>query len=404
MKQGKLYFLIFLSLVGLGVSFYLTSMHFTILKEGLKGPSFCTINEHIDCDVVITSRFSKIGPFSLGGLGFIYYLYLLLPLLYARISPESLRSTLILPLFSLTLASLGMIPLALISSLVLKTYCLLCISLYLITWGSFLLMKSLLQIRFSDLGGLFVNYVKALFGKAGKLSFPPHFFGNILYLFLVFGIGLFMLYSTENKYAKDYEDFDRKAFLDFHYLQKPISFEIEGRPFLGSANAPVKIIEFSDFECPYCQVAALNFKPRLKQYQDKVQFVFYHLPLDKACNPYMKRDLHEQACNAAGASICANEQQKFWPYHDLLFQNQAKFSDEQLKDYAKKTGLDLPKFESCLRSEATKSKILKDIEASKNAGVQGTPTIFINGRPFKDWMNPVMLNVLIEEEIKRARK
>lgn len=250
-----------------------------------------------------------------------------------------------------------------------------------------------------------MNYFKSLFGKNSSLGFAPNFFGNFLYAVVIIAIGLFILYGNQSKYAADFEDFDHQAFLDFHYIQKPIPpLETSGRPFWGKAGAPVTIVEFSDFECPFCKKAALNLKPRLKEYQNQVQLVFFNYPLDKNCNPYMQRDLHEHACDAAKAVVCAEKQGKFWPYHDLLFVHQPHYSAEELREYAKKVGLNLTNFESCIQSEETRSKVLADIEAGKTAGVQGTPAVFINGRQLKEWLNPVMLNLVIAEELKRAKK
>jgi protein-disulfide isomerase len=113
--------------------------------------------------------------------------------------------------------------------------------------------------------------------------------------------------------------------------------------------------------------------------------------------------MHEQACDAARAALCANQQGKFWPYHDLLFDQQPNFSREQLSSYAKKIGLNTQTFLTCMDSEETKSKILADIEVGKNIQLEGTPTIFINGRLMKDWLNPVMLNLIIEEELKKTK-
>jgi protein-disulfide isomerase/uncharacterized membrane protein len=402
MKKRKLNLLILFSLLGLGVSIYLTVKHFQILRGGLLGASFCNFNEKFDCDSLLMSRFAQLGPFSLGGLGLVYFLYLLFPFLYARLAPDAVKSTLALPFLSTLPAVVLILYLAVVSSFILKSYCIFCVSIYLIIFAVFFLLKSVLEIPFSKIGSFTMNYFKKIFGREAPLPFQPSFFGNFLYAFVVAVFGLFILYSQENKYASDYEDFDHQAFLDYYYQQKPVSLEVTGHPYWGKEGAPITIVEFSDFECPFCKRAAVNLKPRLREHQKDIQFFFFQYPLDRSCNPYLPRDMHEQACDAARAALCANQQGKFWPYHDLLFDRQPDFSRNQLTSYAKKVGLNPQSLLTCMDSEETKSKILADIEVGKNLQLEGTPTIYINGRLMKDWLNPVMLNLVIDEELRRA--
>ncbi len=404
MAKKKLNLLILIALLGLGVGAYLTTRHFQILIKGFEAPSFCSINEHFDCDTILISRFAELGPFPLGGLGFIFFLYLIFPLLTARITGENIKSTLALPFLASFGGVLFTLYLVFVSSFILKTYCLFCVSTYILTWATFLLLKSVLEIRFLEIGGFFMNYLKALFGKASNLSFTPRFFGNFLYAFFLLGISLFILYANQSKYAADLEDFDHKAYLNFFYVQKPVSIDIGNRPVWGNPSAPVTIVEFSDFECPFCKKAAAYLKLYLKERKKDVRLVYFPYPLDKSCNKYMQRDMHQQACNAAKAAFCAQEQNQFWPYQDLLFENQPKFSKEQLLTYAQQSKLNLDQFEKCLSTDTVNQSIAESIEAGQKANVMGTPTILINGRVIKEWLNPVMLNLIIDEELKRAKK
>lgn len=137
-----------------------------------------------------------------------------------------------------------------------------------------------------------------------------------------------------------------------------------------NANAPVTIIEFAEFQCPFCGRFARDTFPKIKtNYIDtgKVKFVF--------------RDfvVHSTAHLAAEASECAHEQGKFWEYHDVLFNNQGSLDSDSLKKYASDIGLDTAKFNSCLDSGKYKSEVDKDISDGRSYGVRGTPTFFING-------------------------
>jgi len=144
-----------------------------------------------------------------------------------------------------------------------------------------------------------------------------------------------------------------------------------GRPEKGGgAKAPVTIIEFSDYQCPFCKRAEGSVDEVMKTYGDKVRLVFRDLPLP----------MHPQARPAAEAANCANAQGKFWEYHAKLFANQAALGEDKLKEYAKDLGLDTAKFDECLASKPFKAAIDKDIEDGSKVGVSGTPAFFINGR------------------------
>ena len=152
---------------------------------------------------------------------------------------------------------------------------------------------------------------------------------------------------------------------------KVYSVKTEGAPVLGSKSAPVTVVIFSDFQCPYCS----KVEPTLKQiqdvYKDKVKMVWKNLPLT---------GIHPFAMGAAMAAEAANKQGKFWEFHDKLFANQDKLSPDDLKQYAKDLGLDTDKFVTDSTSSETKNRVSADISEVNDLGVTGTPGFFINGR------------------------
>ena len=137
----------------------------------------------------------------------------------------------------------------------------------------------------------------------------------------------------------------------------------------GNPKAPVMILEFSDYQCPYCHQAEPTVEAVLAKYGDKVSFAYRDYPL---------RSIHDHAEIAAEASRCALEQGKFWDYHDQLFKA-TNLDKEALIGYAKDAKLDDKQFESCLTSEKYKAQIDKDLDEGRKAGVTGTPAFFING-------------------------
>ena len=148
-----------------------------------------------------------------------------------------------------------------------------------------------------------------------------------------------------------------------------IEVATDGKPSLGPDNAPVTIVEFSDFQCPYCRQAQGALKQLMAAYEGKVKLVFRDFPL---------RNIHPQAQKAAEAAQCAAEQQKFWPYHDKLFAA-ASLQPDELKKFAQELGLKLEQFTACLDSNKHAAAIDADIQAGRNAGVNATPTFFVNG-------------------------
>ena len=163
--------------------------------------------------------------------------------------------------------------------------------------------------------------------------------------------------------------------------QRGVFIGVDDDPALGSPDAKVLMIEFGDYQCPSCRMFWKDVEPRLKKdYIDtgKLKLVFRDFPLTQ---------IHPEAMLAAMAVDCAGEQNKYWEYHDKVFREQYNKGDDiirfkavDLKKWAKDTKLDPAKFDQCLDSEKYKNEVLKDRMDGEAAGVQGTPTFFINGR------------------------
>jgi protein-disulfide isomerase len=158
------------------------------------------------------------------------------------------------------------------------------------------------------------------------------------------------------------------------YKALDISFakdiDISGSPFLGNEKAPVALVVFSDFQCPFCSKVHPLLEEVMKKNPDTVKVVFKHMPLN----------MHQQAEPAARASIAAQEQGKFWQMHDALFAISSSLNPETIEKAAAGIGLDMEKFKADLNSPAIQEKLTKDTNAARLAEVNGTPTLFVNGR------------------------
>ena len=172
-----------------------------------------------------------------------------------------------------------------------------------------------------------------------------------------------------------------------------MQIDISGSPFKGKANAPVAIVEFSDFECPYCSKVGPIFDEILKRNPDTVKIVFKHFPLG----------FHKNAIPAALSSIAAQSQGKFWEYHDLLFENQKQLSQEHLQQYARQLGLDMTTFNNALRAPSTRQQLAQDMQIARNIGVRGTPSLYINGRKIKD-RSVAAIQQMIDQELAKTKK
>lgn len=174
--------------------------------------------------------------------------------------------------------------------------------------------------------------------------------------------------QRQGQMQKVVAELQKQANLKIDLPQPRIQVAAEG-PSRGPKDAPITIVEFSDFECPYCGAAHDTVEQVMSTYAGKVRLVYRQFPLS----------FHPHAEKAAEASLCAADQGKFWEYHDVLFKNQKKLDPTDLKAFASEVGMDGQKFGQCLESGDKKKVVDADQQAGLAAGVGGTPAFFING-------------------------
>jgi len=165
-----------------------------------------------------------------------------------------------------------------------------------------------------------------------------------------------------------------------------------GAPTLGPASAPVTIVEFSDYQCPYCRRAQEVVDELVAKYKDKIRLVHRDFPLEG----------HPRAFPAARAARCAHEQGKFWDYHRGLLTGTGDFSDQDFKSRAQALGLDAGKFDTCLQSPRHDEEIQASLEDGTRIGVTGTPAFFINGRMLFGARPVEQFHELIDAELQRS--
>lgn len=180
-------------------------------------------------------------------------------------------------------------------------------------------------------------------------------------------------------------------------VNKPVDFTIpENKPQQGSNESKVTIVEFADFQCPYCGEWQKTIFPKLKEEyinQGKVKFVYWDYPF-----------LGEESFKASEAALCAKDQDKFWEYHDYVFANQNQenngaFSDTNLKKFAKDLNLDSKVFDNCFDQRIYKSQVEESVQSGTSYGVDSTPTVFINGLKINQAFDWESYKQIIESEL-----
>jgi protein-disulfide isomerase len=156
----------------------------------------------------------------------------------------------------------------------------------------------------------------------------------------------------------------------------------------------VTIIEFSDFQCPYCRRVQPALKQLLQEYPQAVKLVFRDFPL---------RNIHPQAQKESEAAQCADEQQKFWPYHDKLFASE-ELQPENLKQYAQELGLNTAQFNACLDSGKFAQEVERDLQDGLSAGINATPSFFVNGQPVSGAVGYEQFKEVVEAALERHQQ
>ncbi len=178
-----------------------------------------------------------------------------------------------------------------------------------------------------------------------------------------------LIFDTVNDYVRDQQKAKEAQQFEETFKNRVTDSADATTPVKGPEKAQITIIEYSDFQCPYCSQGAALVKEMLTRYPEKVRVAFKHNPLN----------FHQQALPAAKAAMAANKQGKFWEYHDLLFQNSAKLSEEMFVQFAKDLSLDAAKFDADRKSEEIGKLVEADMNKAKGFGLTGTPSFIVNG-------------------------
>jgi len=360
-KQNYLIFgLSFFSLLGIALLVSLTQ-HFYEVRNGTAGfKSFCNMSQAMNCDIVAASSYAELIPgLPLASVGAGWFLALFVISFFA-LNPywkrESTRA-----LFGMTaLGTLFSLFYLAVMAIQIKTFCLFCLgvdALNLILLG---LCFSLKPEGFS---------VHKLDFSKWKILVPISATSILIMI-----VGLRSL-DQANMKASDLAELANSVISSTAY---PVGSG-EEFPAFGPKDAPITIVEFSDFQCPFCRIGAFGLNSVLNRYPHLIRIVFRNFPLDQSCNSQVQHSAHPQACEAARVAHCAYQMGKFEDVYQTLFEKQVAFGPGIPLELASQIGLDRSRLKSCVDSSDTQLAISRDIQEALTLGVQSTPTFFVNG-------------------------
>lgn len=361
--------LIVFGILGFLAMFWSAADWYELMRGDRMNASFCALNSYWNCDRASLSRFGSIGSIPLGVFGMFWFWAVVILAFGAGVFRKALKLMVIFGLFSVIALGTYLI-------FYLHTGCLICYATYIC-----ILVTGVIAFTQKE------NPRFHLSSRTTALSMIAGFV--VLALFAVTQTYRMNNRIDEGEFQKWYQSMTMETVPEVSPLKK------------GNPEAKIVLYEFSDFGCPFCEKVATILNPYLSA-QDDIRVVYYPFPLDSSCNPNIQRVLHPHSCDWAKGSICANEQNKFWDYHDRIFKKVSE--TEKLPPLQEAIGefdLDLKAFDACMAKQETADKLRQMIEVGTNINLQSTPTLVIAGRKVQGFVPlPLLRRLLLE--IRRA--
>jgi protein-disulfide isomerase/uncharacterized membrane protein len=387
---------IVLAMVGLGICLYLYSLHMGMLLGKIESGLLCGAGNGLGCHAVTSGSYNSIMGISLASWGALFYIVLVLLGFGGLIFYKDRGQAFFRWAFTLAVAGLVFdLYLGYLMIFEIRAVCGLCISTYAV--NMVLAITLALQVLREPKPRVLLRTIFPGMGMVGgandyyrEVVKTMLFVGMVVAMVIVLGGSRFLSQSL----TKD--DRGRLArIIQGLSQQQPKIIAAENRPAMGAEDSKVLVIEYSDFKCPFCTQASKFLKLSAKDTQDFARFVFRHYPLDKRCNRRLSSDMHPGACLLAESSSCADEQNKFWEFHDIAFETKGNITQDVVLKIASDIGLDIGAFEDCMNNRRGLKVVVEDIQDAIDAGIRSTPTLIINGRIMRGVPKPWMLNEIL---------
>jgi protein-disulfide isomerase/uncharacterized membrane protein len=409
-SQSFFLFTLFLSFVGAVLSFLLIREFYGTSGDFVN--SLCTVSGGDNgCEKIALSSYSGfrnlpfIGDLPIALLGFTFY-GLILGISYLGFkASEDAESGFVSLILALSILGL-LIDIILFSVMmfVVQVICPLCVSTYAVTL--LLVIQSFREVQ-SRGGSAVMDFLK-------KNTFI-HFRSNLLnymiiiLFFLTCGIGGGRFSFGQSSATKLGEESDQSTLqkkIDAYEKSPLLKLDIKDIPFIGDEKAPIVIVKYADFNCGHCMHTSLLLKQILQEYAGLVKVYYKNFPLDGNCNPLVSRKSPDaSSCIAASASICGARQNKFKPVYEDIYRDTEKgirHSTLSVLDIAKRSGLSIPTFNSCMSSKEVLETIYKDVEEAKILDIKSTPSLFVNNRALDPGTpDPIFLRALLSNLTKK---
>ena len=377
-RPWQLYTIMGLSLVGLGLGAKLSHQYYEI-RGGTAGfKSLCNLGQSMNCDAVAASRYAEFMagiPLS----SFVTGWFLAVAIIAGMSLSRDWRRDGVRMLAAMTGISLAfsLVYLYIMTSMI-QVFCLYCLIIDGINLASFVLA---LTLKPESLKAHKFHF-SALKATAGVVVAS-------------LAMALVLLKGLE---PQGVDASTQRAMVEQTLNTAPVPVNAGPEfPSIGPKDAPITIVEFSDFQCPYCRLGAYTMNAVVKRNPGKVRVVFRNFPLDPSCNPLIKGNGHAVACEAARAAVCGHKQGRFEGVYEELFDRQADLVKARPTEVAKEVGgVDAAVLTSCMAAGETALSISRDIEEGKQLNIQSTPTFFVNGRKIEGLYPTAVWDQLIE--------
>jgi len=365
-----------LCLAGLVLSILLEQIHFKLHTDPAFH-SFCAIDRKVNCDIVARSPYAVLFGVPVAAWGIFGYALAAVVAVWAARSRRPLLAAgcglYLAILFTVSSAVLGAV-----SAFLVTAVCILCLATY--AANLLFLTCALIAGRGLGLRCALAEPLRTLRARTVR---------TLVVLAIIAGFALAVMVAHPS-YWKAANEASRP-----HLTAPTLPHGIEpgGGHFMGAPKAAVTLVEFSDYECPYCRQAHVQLRALLERYPTQLRLVHRHYPLDQSCNSSIKGPMHQNACFAAMIAECADRQDRFWQANDYLFAEARVLHARANNEIARDIGLDPAALEACLREEGPRA-VAFDVDEGNRLDIQGTPTFFVEGKTYTGTYPPWLLSRL----------
>lgn len=352
-------------------------------SEAVFGANLCRSDGSVNCHYVLGSRWARLGSVPAAVVGFIYYVVLAVWFVFIGVPNRGGRGWHVVPMVLTALGLCGSFWFIYVMAVKLPVWCTWCVAAHVVN-GLVFLLTALAWPRGPHGGsdrpypsGLRVGVVSGTSGAAVVITF----LAGLAYAYAV---------SSHRLGQKYLEVTNNIEYIAWRHSQSPMH-DIPIRPddaAVGEADAPFTIVVFSDFECGKCANFHRNIHRLVTRFPGTLRCVFKHYPMSIQCNEHIERGFHYFACEAAlaaEAARAAGTARQLHKYHHLLYENRSRFDERPYESLAEEVEIDAEAFSTVIASDEIRRRVLDDIDLGKRLGIEGTPTLFLNGRSLPDW-------------------